>query len=125
MEAMETNDEDDSRRTVDEQREQLDFIGNSRDFDRLEMKQNVGESVPTEDVDAAKCDETSTPLPPHARGDDDVAPDEAEEEEETDKAMDPDYVEERFRVDRRKLEQLIQSRLTQRGFVNQSNSKAS
>lgn len=108
MEAMETNGADDSRRTVDEQRETLDFIGNSRDFDRLEMKQNVRESVSTEDVDAAKCDETSTPLPPHARGDDDVAPDDVEEEE-TDKTKDPDYVEERFRVDRRKLEQLIQT----------------
>lgn len=107
MEAMETNAEDDSRRTVDEQRQKLDFIGNSRDFDRLEMKQNVRESVPTEDANTAKCDETPTP---HARGDDDVAPD-AVEEDETDKTKDPDYVEERFRVDRRKLEQLIQSRL--------------
>lgn len=70
----------------------------------LDFMVNLGNKQDDRESDGAMHDETppSPPLPG-----DDVAPD-AVDDGGVDVIRDPDYAEERFRVDRRKLEQLIQ-----------------
>lgn len=87
------------RTELDEQRQQLDLLDEPKELSRMKQT-NPHQSASTESAvvdgeDCTKCDET--PDPPVGDG----VPEGVDN-------SDPDYVEERFRVDRRKLEQLIQ-----------------
>lgn len=88
-----------NRTELDEQRQQLDLLEEPKEISRMKQtnphQSTSAESAVVDGEDCMKCDET--PDPPVGDG----VPEGVDD-------SDPDYVEERFRVDRRKLEQLIQ-----------------
>lgn len=87
------------RTELDEQRQKLDLLDEPKELSRMKPtnphQSTWTESAVVDGEDCMKCDET--PDPPVGDG----VPEGVDN-------SDPDYVEERFRVDRRKLEQLIQ-----------------